>query len=316
MFLSADSVQGNLQGANPYGYVGGNPETFADPTGRFVVGPSGVDGGSGGVYIAPPVNFGGGGVYVPPPFSGGGWTPPVAPVLNSGGASASSGSSQGATVPLTKMQRPSNLDSCSGGITGQALCGNFGVNYAVYFGPFQIGVPGAWNIGGGSGGGDSGGGDRAGNGDIFSSTNGDTGYNGALLDDPSLFQESEAQLTTTHPDLKGAFTQTIESLERIGGPLGDDVVATQDRGLRDNANGVGGLNNGIAAKSPSRGWRLDYDAEKGVHFNFFDWTNGSRKSGFGRWGAAKISGATQTDFQEIIYQYNLYGVDGMLGYEK
>ena len=33
-FLSADTVQGNLQGDDPYAYVGGNPETFSDPTGR------------------------------------------------------------------------------------------------------------------------------------------------------------------------------------------------------------------------------------------------------------------------------------------
>jgi len=34
VFLSADSVQGNVQGMNPYGYVGGNPETRNDPTGH------------------------------------------------------------------------------------------------------------------------------------------------------------------------------------------------------------------------------------------------------------------------------------------
>ena len=35
VFLSADSVQGNLQGMNPYAYVGGNPETHSDPTGQM-----------------------------------------------------------------------------------------------------------------------------------------------------------------------------------------------------------------------------------------------------------------------------------------
>ncbi len=33
-FLSADTVQGNLQGMDPYDYVGGNPETRNDPTGH------------------------------------------------------------------------------------------------------------------------------------------------------------------------------------------------------------------------------------------------------------------------------------------
>jgi RHS repeat-associated protein len=33
-FLSADSVQGNMQGMDPYSYVDGNPETLTDPTGH------------------------------------------------------------------------------------------------------------------------------------------------------------------------------------------------------------------------------------------------------------------------------------------
>lgn len=33
-FLQADTVQGNLQAMDPYDYVGGNPETRTDPTGR------------------------------------------------------------------------------------------------------------------------------------------------------------------------------------------------------------------------------------------------------------------------------------------
>ncbi|GAC1566008.1 MAG: hypothetical protein NVS3B14_05750 [Ktedonobacteraceae bacterium] len=35
VFLSADTVQGNLQGLNPYAYVNGNPETHNDPTGNY-----------------------------------------------------------------------------------------------------------------------------------------------------------------------------------------------------------------------------------------------------------------------------------------
>jgi RHS repeat-associated protein len=33
VFLSADTVEGNDSGMNPYAYVGGNPETFTDPSG-------------------------------------------------------------------------------------------------------------------------------------------------------------------------------------------------------------------------------------------------------------------------------------------
>ena len=42
-FLSADNVQGNAQGADPYSYVAGNPETATDPTGQALV----IDGGIG-----------------------------------------------------------------------------------------------------------------------------------------------------------------------------------------------------------------------------------------------------------------------------
>ncbi len=52
VFLSADIVQGNLAGADPYTYVGGNPETFTDPTGEMYV-PHGGSGGGGGGSSTP-----------------------------------------------------------------------------------------------------------------------------------------------------------------------------------------------------------------------------------------------------------------------
>ncbi len=36
VFLAADSVAGNVAGMNPYGYVGGNPETWTDPSGQMI----------------------------------------------------------------------------------------------------------------------------------------------------------------------------------------------------------------------------------------------------------------------------------------
>ena len=41
VFLSADIVQGNPQGMNPYTYVNGNPETYSDPTGNAPTRPNG-----------------------------------------------------------------------------------------------------------------------------------------------------------------------------------------------------------------------------------------------------------------------------------
>ena len=52
VFLSADTVQGNTVGMNPYGYVGGNPETDTDPTGKYYAPP----GGPGGPTPPPPCN--------------------------------------------------------------------------------------------------------------------------------------------------------------------------------------------------------------------------------------------------------------------
>ncbi len=47
VFLSPDSVQGNAVGMNPYGYVGGNPETETDPSGRAYDWEQGGTGGGG-----------------------------------------------------------------------------------------------------------------------------------------------------------------------------------------------------------------------------------------------------------------------------
>ena len=52
VFLSADMVQGNLQGMNPYAYVNGNPETHSDPSGRMFI--TEVGGGGGGLTVSPP----------------------------------------------------------------------------------------------------------------------------------------------------------------------------------------------------------------------------------------------------------------------
>ncbi len=51
VFLSADTVQGNLQGMNPYAYVSGNPETNSDPSGRMMITEGG---GGGGLSVSPP----------------------------------------------------------------------------------------------------------------------------------------------------------------------------------------------------------------------------------------------------------------------
>ncbi len=57
LFLSADSVQGNLQGMNPYAYVGGNPETMNDPTGNYYASDGGISRHGGETaYVMPDDN--------------------------------------------------------------------------------------------------------------------------------------------------------------------------------------------------------------------------------------------------------------------
>ena len=54
IFLSADPVEGNMQGMNLYAYVGGNPETYTDPTGNMYAPPGGGGGGGNGGGGTPP----------------------------------------------------------------------------------------------------------------------------------------------------------------------------------------------------------------------------------------------------------------------
>jgi RHS repeat-associated protein len=66
VFLSADPVQGDLAGTNPYEYVGSNPETNTDPSGQM---------------------------YTPPPQGGGSALPPVEPRGGWGNWGSGSGTS-------------------------------------------------------------------------------------------------------------------------------------------------------------------------------------------------------------------------------
>ena len=84
VFLSVDSVQGNLQGMNPYGYVQGNPETRSDPTGQHVVCGDTCGGGNGS--------------------GGGNPTPPPPPPPNTCTQESCSVTVEGKTYPLNQLK--------------------------------------------------------------------------------------------------------------------------------------------------------------------------------------------------------------------
>jgi len=174
-FLSADA----LAGLDPYAYVGGNPETYSDPTGHIPCAGDGV-GPCGGSPSPPSSNSSSGSTVSPESV-----TTSMLSYVNSATATPTTPASS----PPLDTSYLSSPTSCAVPIS-QATCGLFGVLYALY-GPFgEIGVPGTWCMPafecGSSRGGNKSGSD-SGNKDI-SMSSGDTSSTttgGATPDDPS-----------------------------------------------------------------------------------------------------------------------------------
>ena len=131
--------------------------------------------------------------------------------------------------------------------------------------------------------------------------------NDELLNDHYLVQKDEMRFD--NPDAKTAFDNTLKHLDDVGGPLGNDVVPTEVK-VNPGHPEVDGLENGMSTKDGKRGWRIDFDDKKGIHFNWYDWTKGSRKSGFGRWGSEEFPGTYQ-DYLDLLLKLNEYGPSGM-----
>ena len=172
VFLSADVKQGNMQGVNPYAYVNGNPETNNDPTGLrpIQVCPSGCDAPVDMAALSAEI-VAWSGIANASPYK----VDPALIAVSSvtGGAAA--------TSPYKDVSVQQLSSSCG---LSQGLCGHYGVYFAMYFGGFQIGVPGEWCIDCGQPGGSSdSSGSSGGSGDV-SQLSGDAG--GGTIQDGSL----------------------------------------------------------------------------------------------------------------------------------
>lgn len=60
--------------------------------------------------------------------------------------------------------------------------------------------------------------------------------------------------------------------------------------------------NGQQSADGKRGFRLDYDPEKGPHVNWYDWSGGRKGQG-GRWGAEQFPG-TEKDLSKLLKQFD------------
>ncbi len=218
VFLSADTVQGNPQGMNPYAYVNGNPETWSDPTGQVIVSSCYSQGCGISALPQPSVesltSFPGLS-EVPSSSAGGG---PSNISLTSGANTADVTSvATGAKPSLYSGGSVQQLSSCG---LSQALCGHYGVNFAVYFGGFQLSVPGEWCVECGQPGGSDNGGGSGENSNLSAASN----TEGVLSNPPDGWEiadygsDNKAEIVDfTHTDESG---NTLEaSLYREPGEL-------------------------------------------------------------------------------------------------
>lgn len=91
------------------------------------------------------------------------------------------------------------------------------------------------------------------------------------------------ELVRSHTSLERARNTALAE----AGPLGHDRVPMDGR-LGDGKGSVVGFR----SADGQRGFRVDYDPGKGIHYNWFDWTGGNKGAG-GRWGAEVFPGSRE-----------------------
>lgn len=106
----------------------------------------------------------------------------------------------------------------------------------------------------------------------------------------------------SNPDAETAFQNVIR---KLGRSLNSDAVRSQAK-----FGEAQGLDNGMR-EGYKFGWRLDWDPDKGAHFNWFDWSSGDKGSG-GRWGAETFP-ASEDRVIDMILRFTVGGIEEMLG---
>ncbi len=340
VFLSADPVQGDLAGTNPYEYVGSNPETNTDPSGQM--------------YTPPPQ---GGGSPLPPVEPRGGWgnwgsgsgTSHLPP--SSCGDTVQSGCLLGRLAAQTDWQGQVQVSVHIGLSNGGGLfchAASSGVAVSVGFGGFatlSMSRTGSGCFSSGNGDvmttttttvqgssvtpvdtcfsmqciseGAQGAADKPTDGEEVSAGsggeelaaffegegNGGGGGKGPGVGGPSD-EGGPSQKEQIHPN-SNAKTAFQNALNNLGRPLGDDAVRSQVK-----FGPAQGLDNGMR-EGYKFGWRLEWDPDKGAHFNWFDWTLGGKSGGGGRWGAETFP-ASEEQVIDMILKFTEGGEDLML----
>jgi hypothetical protein len=101
--------------------------------------------------------------------------------------------------------------------------------------------------------------------------------------------KQEKEQVRTHASPERARNQTLEEV----GDLGHGRQPTKGT-LHD----AEGRINGFQSADGKRGFRIDFDPEKGAHYNWYDWSKGNKGSG-GRWGAEYFP-ATKEQYLQML----------------
>jgi RHS repeat-associated protein len=290
VFLSADTVEGNDSGMNPYAYAGSNPATYNDPSGERYSEclQSQCDGPTATDTADPPVTStqGQGNPWdnIPTPIKiviavGLGFLG-ITYITRTGTPSSQSGGPQPSAAPTpTAALIPTDGTSLSSPVYHDAATPSSPFASPVYHDQPTPTPP--THTGSGKGGGKK----------------PPTKPTASPPDEPHHHERP-----SSHPNAQAAFDYIMQEM---GGPLDDNAEPTFVRPMGGNDD-VAGLQNGY--QDNIRSWRLDWDAnpKKGLHFN---WMLGKRFDDM--YGYASFPGTYDT-YQNMLLGLAEGGIQMML----